>query len=132
MNNKPIILFDRVSKTFTTHSCKNHTIKEWIVNRHKYDKIEKSKVLNQVSFSVMRGESFGIIGSNGSGKSTILRILSRIIIEDEGQVVIGDKTSSLVERILHHPCQSRKIGGRIGEMRRPVAVMGHGDSKRLS
>jgi len=41
-----------------------------------------------VSFSVPRGECFGIVGPNGSGKSTLIRIMATLIIPDEGRVSV--------------------------------------------
>jgi len=44
-------------------------------------------VLKDISFDLLRGETFGIIGRNGVGKSTLLRIMAGIIAPDEGEVV---------------------------------------------
>jgi len=49
---------------------------------------ERSWVLNDLSFEVKQGEILGIIGPNGSGKTTILRVLSKVLIPDEGEVYI--------------------------------------------
>ncbi|MFQ5867664.1 MAG: ABC transporter ATP-binding protein [bacterium] len=56
--------------------------------RFKYD---ESWVLDGLSFEVREGEILGIIGPNGSGKTTILRILSRVLIPQEGEVYIKGK-----------------------------------------
>lgn len=45
-----------------------------------------------VSFSVKQGEIFGIIGSSGSGKSTILRLIQGLIKPDDGDIIINEKT----------------------------------------
>jgi len=61
----------------------------WVKNlRFKYD---ESWVLDGLSFEVREGEILGIIGPNGSGKTTILRILSRVLIPQEGEVYIRGK-----------------------------------------
>jgi ABC-type polysaccharide/polyol phosphate transport system ATPase subunit len=52
--------------------------------------------LRNVSFEVPRGRVFGIIGANGSGKSTMLRTLARIYSPDEGTVRLRGKVSSLI------------------------------------
>ena len=44
------------------------------------------QALDDISFDVKRGEIFGIIGPNGGGKSTLLRIISKIYIPDSGSV----------------------------------------------
>ena len=53
--------------------------------------------LNDISFDVQRGEVIGIIGHNGAGKSTILKILSRITFPTNGRVVIKGRVGSLLE-----------------------------------
>jgi len=52
---------------------------------------EGSWVLDDLSFEVKEGEILGIIGPNGSGKTTILRILSRVLIPEEGEVYLKGK-----------------------------------------
>lgn len=53
--------------------------------------------LKGVSFQVKKGDIFGIIGANGAGKSTILKLLSRITGPSEGEILIRGKLSSLLE-----------------------------------
>jgi iron complex transport system ATP-binding protein len=56
--------------------------------RFKYD---EGWVLDDLSFEVREGEILGIVGPNGSGKTTILRILSRVLIPQEGEIYIQEK-----------------------------------------
>jgi lipopolysaccharide transport system ATP-binding protein len=58
---------------------------------------EELWALKEISFEIMRGEKVGIIGRNGAGKSTFLKILSRITQPTEGKVVLGGKVASLLE-----------------------------------
>ncbi|MGB3526576.1 MAG: ABC transporter ATP-binding protein [Flavobacteriales bacterium] len=53
--------------------------------------------LRDVSFQVRRGEVLGIIGHNGAGKSTMLKLLSRITLPTEGTIRMKGKVSSLLE-----------------------------------
>ena len=53
--------------------------------------------VQDVSFDVHRGEAFGIVGANGAGKSTILKLLSRIMPPTRGSVTIQGRLSALIE-----------------------------------
>jgi lipopolysaccharide transport system ATP-binding protein len=53
--------------------------------------------LQNVSFSVQRGEAFGIIGANGAGKSTILKLLTGIMRPTEGSIRVAGRVSALIE-----------------------------------
>ncbi|MCR3884975.1 MAG: ATP-binding cassette domain-containing protein, partial [Methanothrix sp.] len=53
--------------------------------------------LEGVSFSVRRGETFGVIGPNGCGKSTLLKILAGVLYPDSGRVRIEGKVAPFLE-----------------------------------
>lgn len=53
--------------------------------------------LNDVNFNIKRGETVGIIGTNGSGKSTILKIITGVLNPTEGSVTIDGRVSALLE-----------------------------------
>jgi ABC-type polysaccharide/polyol phosphate transport system ATPase subunit len=65
-------------------------------NKHELRKNE-FWALQNVSFEVRRGEMLGIIGQNGAGKSTILKILNGLIKPDSGQVEMCGNTQALIE-----------------------------------
>lgn len=50
---------------------------------------KKQKALNQVSFTVSKGEIVGFLGPNGAGKSTLMKILTGYITPDEGQAIVN-------------------------------------------
>jgi lipopolysaccharide transport system ATP-binding protein len=53
--------------------------------------------LQDVSFNVRRGEAFGIIGANGAGKSTILKLLTGIMRPTKGSIRVAGRVSALIE-----------------------------------
>lgn len=59
-------------------------------------KLEEFEAVKGISFSIERGEVVGLIGKNGSGKSTTLRSIAGIFSADEGTIDIGDNTISLL------------------------------------
>ncbi len=62
-----------------------------IIELHKlYKKFNDRVILDNFSYDFQRGERIGIIGKNGTGKSTFLNILTRTLVPDAGKVVIGD------------------------------------------
>ncbi|MGB8322381.1 MAG: ABC transporter ATP-binding protein [Candidatus Acidiferrum sp.] len=53
--------------------------------------------LQDINFEVKKGESLGIIGHNGAGKSTALKILSRIMRPTKGRMIVNGRLSALIE-----------------------------------
>ena len=53
--------------------------------------------VDDVSFSVARGELVGLVGANGAGKSTLLKLLSRVMHPDSGRITLGGPIMSLLE-----------------------------------
>lgn len=77
-----------VSKTFRLYHEKRNSIYEAVTsifNRKKY--YEELKVLQDVSFSLMKGEMLGILGKNGAGKTTLLRLIAGIYKPDSGKII---------------------------------------------
>ena len=53
---------------------------------------DEKKVLNQVSFEIMKGECFGLLGPNGAGKSTLIDIITGLKKTDQGDVLIDGRS----------------------------------------
>lgn len=96
MENEVVIDVQNVEKSFRVYKDKGYTLKSKILfsNRRAY---EDRKVLRGISFQVRRGEAIGLIGHNGCGKSTTLKLLSRIIYPDKGKITMKGRVSSLIE-----------------------------------
>ena len=87
---------NHVSKKFKLVHERNQSIKAAIM-RGRRTISEDFWALRDVSFQVHRGETFGLIGENGSGKSTMLKCLTRILRPNEGSVRVEGKVSALLE-----------------------------------
>ena len=55
------------------------------------------KALNNISFSIIQGETVGIIGANGAGKSTLLKVIARVIRPTQGRVFVRGRVAPLLE-----------------------------------
>jgi len=93
-----VIAVEGVSKKFKIPHEKRSTVFEHLVALvRKRLGYEEFWVLKDVSFEVESGEAFGIIGENGSGKTTMLRILARIMRPDTGSVMVDGRISCILE-----------------------------------
>lgn len=91
-----VIEVSSVKKKFRSYQDKAFSLKERFVNPSR-TKHEDIMVLKGISFQVCRGEAIGLIGKNGCGKSTTLKLLTRILHPNEGQIKINGRVSSLIE-----------------------------------
>ncbi|SDN23614.1 ABC-2 type transport system ATP-binding protein/lipopolysaccharide transport system ATP-binding protein [Actinomyces ruminicola] len=85
-----------VSKHFTLHADRRDSLKERFVRGRSRD-THVFRALDDVSFAVKRGITFGLVGHNGSGKSTMLKILAGVYRPNEGEVMVSSKVDALLE-----------------------------------
>ena len=85
-----------ITKKFRLYDDKGYTLKEkalhWGRNRYEY-----REVLKGISFQIKKGEAVGLIGQNGCGKSTVLKLLTKIMYPDSGTICVRGRVSSLLE-----------------------------------
>lgn len=98
---QPAIQLINVSKSFKYWENKPNSIKT-ILNRLSKLQFEKSKyrqidVLEDINLTIYPGEFVGIMGRNGVGKSTLLKIITGIYSPSSGQVKINGKIAPLLE-----------------------------------
>lgn len=96
MESENVIKVDNVKKSFKVYKDKGYMLKERVLfaNRRKY---EIHDVLKGISFNVGKGEAVGLVGQNGCGKSTTLKLLTKIIYPDSGSIEMKGRVSSLLE-----------------------------------
>ncbi|HNS49565.1 MAG TPA: ABC transporter ATP-binding protein [Anaerolineae bacterium] len=95
-----IVAFDHVSKRFTLHRERSRSFQDLflaLLRRQSPPSREDFWALRDVSFSVARGEMLGLVGSNGAGKSTVLKLISRIIEPTSGHIEVNGRLGALLE-----------------------------------
>lgn len=85
-----------VKKSFKVYKDRGNMLKEMVIFAERR-KFEIHEVLKGISFTVRKGEAVGLIGQNGCGKSTTLKLLTKIIYPDSGSIEMKGRVSSLIE-----------------------------------
>lgn len=96
MNPENAIEVRNVKKHFKVYMDKGNSMKEKVLFRSR-NRYEIRPVLRGISFDVKKGEAVGLIGKNGCGKSTTLKMLTRIMYPTEGTIELKGRVSSLIE-----------------------------------
>ena len=96
---KPVMVeVSNVSMIFNIANQQLNSLKEYAIALAKRELIFKEfRALDNVSFTVKRGDVFGILGTNGSGKSTMLKIIAGVLDPTRGTCAIHGKIAPLIE-----------------------------------
>jgi len=93
-----LIEANNLSMRFNLAREKVDTLKEYIIKMARkqlfYDEFW---ALKNITFSVQKGEVFGVIGLNGAGKSTLLKIVAGVLKPSEGKIRINGRIAPLIE-----------------------------------
>lgn len=96
MEKENVIEVEHVSKSFKVFYDKGSQLKEKVLFR-KRNRFEERKVLQDISFQVAKGEAIGLVGHNGCGKSTTLKLLTKIMYPDSGTITMKGRVAALIE-----------------------------------
>jgi len=93
------IVVDNVSMRFNLASERVDSLKDLLIKKIKLQSVSFDEfwALNNISFTVDKGESCALIGANGSGKSTMLKIISGILTPTKGSVEVNGSIAPLIE-----------------------------------
>ncbi len=92
------IFLHQVVQRFRVIHDRPVTLRQAFARMFRYkSSVQDFEALRGVSFQVQAGETFGLIGRNGSGKSTILKIVARIFRPTQGTVEVNGSVSPLIE-----------------------------------
>ncbi|WP_036057958.1 ABC transporter ATP-binding protein [Leucobacter sp. PH1c] len=119
-----MITADGLGVRFRRNRGARRSFKDLFAGRARRSRAGEFWALRDVSFSVTRGEAIGVVGRNGQGKSTLLKLVARVLFPDEGRVTVHGGVAPLIEI----------TGGFVGDLtvRDNVQLTGglHGLSKR--
>jgi lipopolysaccharide transport system ATP-binding protein len=96
MDRKVVIRADNISKRYRLYPNPRARFKELMLSRFGVQTGRDHWALEQVSFSVNRGDAVGLIGRNGAGKTTLLQILAGTMAPSTGKVSVQGRTSALL------------------------------------
>ncbi len=89
---------DDVSMIFNMASEVLTNLKEYFIKAMKHELFFKEfRALNHISFKVKRGEIVGLVGTNGSGKSTMLKCIAGVLDPSEGNITVRGNIAPLIE-----------------------------------
>lgn len=95
---QPIIEVKKVSMRFRLAKERTDSLKEYLLKKlHGSIQYEEFYALKNVSFQLPRGESLALIGRNGSGKSTMLKIIAGVFSPTSGSVNVRGTVAPLIE-----------------------------------
>lgn len=97
-NNDTVIDVNHVTMTFNMASENLGSLKEYFIKALRHELFFKEfQALKDVSFSIERGETVGLVGTNGSGKSTMLKAIAGVLEPSKGNITVNGQIAPLIE-----------------------------------
>ena len=93
----PIILADGLGVRFRRNRGSRRSFKDLFAGKGRRSRPGEFWALRDVSFTVNPGEAIGVVGRNGQGKSTLLKLVAGVLLPDEGSVSVHGAVAPLIE-----------------------------------
>lgn len=93
----PVIRLTDVGIRFRRNRRGRRTFKDLFAGRKRRSRPGEFWALRNVTFTVQRGEAIGVVGRNGQGKSTLLKLVTGVVLPDEGAVHVTEGVAPLIE-----------------------------------
>ena len=103
MSSEPVITLQNVWKKYSREQVLNNSLREQLVSiftgRKQKEELSAGEfwALNNISLSVAKGSCIGLAGHNGSGKSTILKLISNVTYPTRGTLKVAGRVAPLIE-----------------------------------
>lgn len=93
----PVIAVEGLGVRFRRNRAGRRSFKDLFSSRQRRVRPDEFWPLRNVSFDVQPGEAIGVVGRNGQGKSTLLKLVAGVMLPDEGTVSVADGVAPLIE-----------------------------------
>lgn len=93
----PIIVTEGLGVRFRRNRGSHRSFKDLFSSKRRRTRAGEFWALRDVSFTVLPGEAIGVVGRNGQGKSTLLKLVAGVLLPDEGSVSVSGGVAPLIE-----------------------------------
>jgi ABC-2 type transport system ATP-binding protein len=97
VNDTSVIRVRDAGIRFRLNRRSRRSFKDLFAGRKRRARANEFWALRNVSFDVTAGEAIGVVGRNGQGKSTLLKLVAEVMLADEGTVQVGQGVAPLIE-----------------------------------
>ena len=94
---KPVITATNLGIQFKRNRRHKRSFKDLFAESSRRARPDEFWAFRNVSFSIAEGESIGVVGRNGQGKSTLLKLVADVMLPDEGRVEVTGGVAPLIE-----------------------------------
>lgn len=94
---RPVIEVRDAGIRFRRNRGRRRSFKDLLASDTRRSRPDEFWALRDVDFSVQPGEAIGVVGRNGQGKSTLLKLVAGVVLPDEGQVLVHEGVAPLIE-----------------------------------